>query len=204
MTNLAGLREELDGELFTPDSPGYEGVRRPANPNYQDARPWLVVRCGSAADVARGIRYARDNGIPIRLAYTGIDGSARVVPLGFHWDGEQFVVCTVPNSPKVRALESNPLVALTIDTETFPPHALLVRGTASLETVDGVPPEYLEASRKSVGDAGMPAFETQVRAIYQQMVRITIEPQWAKLLDFETRLPTVIEHLINRRGAAAG
>jgi hypothetical protein len=141
--------------------------------------------------------------IPVRLAYTSIDGSPRVVPLGFHWNGEQFVVCTVPESPKVRALASNPLVALTIDTETFPPHVLLVRGTASLETVDGVPPEYLEASRKSVGEAGMPAFETHVRGLYERMVRITIEPQWAKLMDFDTRMPTAIENLIKRRGASA-
>jgi hypothetical protein len=144
--------------------------------------------------------------IPVRLAYTSIDGSPRVVPLGFHWDGAKFVVCTVPGSPKVRALASHPLVALTIDTETFPPHVLLIRGTASVETVDGVPTEYLEASRKSVGDAGMPAFEAQVRGMYQRMVRITIEPHWAKLMDFETRMPTAIEKLIKRNhgGAAAG
>lgn len=112
-------------------------------------------------------------------------------------------MCTVPESPKVRALASNPLVAITIDTETFPPHMLLVRGTASLETIDGVPPEYLEASRKSVGEAGMPAFEAQVRRLYQRMARITIEPQWAKLMDYETRMPTAIENFIKRRGAPA-
>lgn len=134
--------------------------------------------------------------IPVRLAYTAVDGSPRVVPLGFHWNGEQFVICTVPGSAKTRALATNPRVALTIDTETFPPHALLVRGIASLETVDGVPPEYLAASRKQVGDAGMPAFEAQVRTLYQQMVRITVEPRWAKILDFETRLPTAIENLV--------
>jgi hypothetical protein len=43
---------------------------------------------------------------------------------------------------------------------------------------------------------GMPAFEAQVPGLYQQMVRITIEPRWAKLLDFETRLPTPVENLI--------
>ena len=142
--------------------------------------------------------------IPARVAYTSVDGSPRVVPLGFHWNGEQFVICTIPGSPKVRALTARPQVALTIDTDTFPPQALLVRGSASLETVDGVPPEYLEASRKSVGEAGMPAFEAQVRGLYEQMVRITIEPQWAKVLDFETRLPTPVERLIKRKAATAG
>ena len=144
--------------------------------------------------------------IPARVAYTSVDGSPRAVPLCFHWNGEQFVICTVPGSPKVRALAAHPQVALTIDTDTFPPHVLLVRGSASLETVEGVPPEYLEASRRQVGEAGMPAFEAQVRGLYQQMVRITVEPRWAKLLDFETRLPTPVENLIKikRLGSAAG
>jgi hypothetical protein len=144
--------------------------------------------------------------IPARVAYTSVDGLPRVVLLGFHWNGERFVICTIPSSPKVRALAAHREVALTIDTDTFPPHVLLVRGSASLETVKGVPPEYLEASRKQVGEAGMAAFEAQVRGLYQQMVRITIEPRWAKLLDFETRLPTPVENLIKikRMGAAAG
>ena len=82
--------------------------------------------------------------IPARLAYTGLDGFPRVIPIGFHWNGEQIVVCTAPNAYKVKALAANPKVALTIDTDTQPPHVLLVRGTASMEIVDGVPPEYLE------------------------------------------------------------
>jgi hypothetical protein len=51
----------------------------------------------------------------------------------------------------------------------------------------------------------MPAFEARVRGLYEQMVRITIDPEWAKLLDFETRLPTPVENLIKlkRRGVSA-
>jgi nitroimidazol reductase NimA-like FMN-containing flavoprotein (pyridoxamine 5'-phosphate oxidase superfamily) len=134
--------------------------------------------------------------IPARVAYTGIDGSPRVIPLGFHWNGAAFVICTAPNAPKVRALAANPAVAMTIDTESFPPRALLVRGTASLETVDGVPEEYLAASRKSVGPEQFAAFEAQVRSMYTQMVRITITPHWAKVLDFVTRLPRPMEELV--------
>jgi pyridoxamine 5'-phosphate oxidase-like protein len=142
--------------------------------------------------------------IPARVAYTGLDGSPRAVPLGFHWNGQQFVICTIPDSPKVRALAAHPRLALTIDTVTFPPHVLLVRGTASLETVEGVPSEYLEAARKQIAEADMPGFEAQVRALYQQMVRITIEPEWAKLLDFETRLPTAVANLMQRMATNAG
>ena len=139
-----------------------------------------------------------DSNIPARLAYTGRDGAPRAIPIAFDWTGTEFVVCTPPHAAKVRALQANPRVALTIDTTTFPPHVLLVRGTARVEVVDGVPPEYLAGSRKIVGEARFPEFENQVQALYQQMARIAIVPEWAKLLDFETRLPRAVEQLVNQ------
>lgn len=137
--------------------------------------------------------------IPVRPAYTGIDGFPRVVPLAFHWNCAQIVVCTIPNAPTVRALETNSKVALTIDTDTQPPHVLLVCGTASIEVVDGVPPEFLEGSKKLVDEQQWQAFEAQVRELYEQMVRITIVPEWAKLLDFETGLPSSVERSVRGR-----
>lgn len=138
-----------------------------------------------------------NSAIPARLAYTGRDGFPRAIPIGFYWNGTQFFVCTAPNAPKVRALAANPKVALTIDTDTFPPHVLLVRGTASIEVVDGIPPEYLEASKKGIEAEQWQAFEAQARALYKQMARITIAPEWAKLLDFETRIPSFLAELIH-------
>ena len=129
--------------------------------------------------------------IPARLAYTGHDGFPRVIPIGFHWNGTQFIMATAPNAPKVRALNARPQVALTIDTVTFPPNVLMVRGTASIEIVDGVPAEYLEASKKQVSADQWEAFETQVRQHYKQMAKISITPTWAKLFDFVTRAPSV-------------
>ena len=136
--------------------------------------------------------------IPARLAYLGLDGFPRAIPIGFHWNGSQLVLCTVPHAPKVSALKTNPKVALTVDTNTVPPHVLLVRGTAAIDIVDGVPPEYLAASGKVVGPDQWDAFEAQVRAMYKQMARIKITPLWAKLLDFQTRFPTSIEKLIRQ------
>ena len=134
--------------------------------------------------------------IPARLAYNARDGSPRAIPIGFLWNGEVFVMCTTINAPKVKALAANPKVALTVDTESFPPHVLLVRGEAAVEVVDGVPDEYLEASRRFVGEEGMPEFEAGVRALYKQMAIIRVTPTWAKIHDFETRLPSPVEELI--------
>lgn len=134
-----------------------------------------------------------------RLAYNGSDGYPRVVPIGYFWRGGEFIVCTAVNAPKVRALQINPKVALTVDTEAQPPHILLVRGTASVEIVDGVPPEYLEASKRYVPPEQWQEFEVQVRGLYEQMARITITPDWAKLIDFETRLPIALEQILAQR-----
>jgi hypothetical protein len=134
-----------------------------------------------------------------RLGYSGLDGSPRVAPIGYLWNGTSFIMCTAVKAPKVRALTANPKVAMTIDTDAQPPHILLVRGTASVEIVDGVPDEFLEASRKVLPPEQWPAFEDQVRSMYPQMARITIQPEWAKLLDFETRLPSAAEELVRDR-----
>ncbi|GAA3515470.1 FAD-binding oxidoreductase [Actinocatenispora rupis] len=62
MSDLAAFRDSLDGVLLDPGSPGYERARRPVNPAYRQVRPRYVVRCGSAADVARAVTYARVSG----------------------------------------------------------------------------------------------------------------------------------------------
>lgn len=138
--------------------------------------------------------------IHARLAYNAQDGSPRVIPIGYTWNGEAFVMASPLNAPKVEALAANPTVALTIDTESFPPHVLLVRGEAAVEVVDGVPDEFVEAARRFVGEDGMPAWEAGVRALYTRMALIRVTPTWAKVLDFETRLPSPVEELI--KGAA--
>ena len=70
------------------------------------------------AEQSPGARALLRSSIPARLAYAGTDGSPRVVPVGFYWDGAQLIVGTTPAAPKVRALAANPKVALTIDTNT--------------------------------------------------------------------------------------
>jgi hypothetical protein len=140
--------------------------------------------------------------VPARLAYTAVDGDPRVIPVGFWWTGERLLVFTVPKAAKVRALQENPRVAITIDTLLpWPPRVLLIRGSATVELVDGVPDEYVEASRKALPAEVFPDWEAQVRGLYDQMVRITIEPDWAKLLDFETTLPKAVEDLIHAKMA---
>jgi nitroimidazol reductase NimA-like FMN-containing flavoprotein (pyridoxamine 5'-phosphate oxidase superfamily) len=140
------------------------------------------------------------SGSMARLAYNGHDGFPRVIPVGIYWTGERIVVCTAPTSPKARALSSRPEVALTIDTGGSPEEAksLQVRGLATLETIDGVADEYLAAARKEMDGDQLAEFEQNVRSVYKQMVRISIEPTWARFYDFGAgRLPGFLAALLN-------
>jgi len=136
------------------------------------------------------------------LAYLGPDGLPRVIPVGFYWTGTHVVVCTATTAPKVRALATRPEVAVTIDGGSEPENAksLMVRGRATLQTVDGIPNEYLAASSKSWDAEQRAEFEKQVRLVYDQMVRISIEPYWARFYDFGAgRLPGFLTRLVNDR-----
>ena len=76
------------------------------------------------------------------LAYIGMDGAPRVIPVGFFWTGDQIVISTATTAPKVTALSAHPDVAVTIDAGDTPDQArsLSIRGRASVEIVDGVVP----------------------------------------------------------------
>jgi nitroimidazol reductase NimA-like FMN-containing flavoprotein (pyridoxamine 5'-phosphate oxidase superfamily) len=140
------------------------------------------------------------SGSMARLAYSGHDGFPRVIPVGFHWTGERIVVSTAPSSPKASALSARTQVALTIDTGSTPEEAkaLLVRGLATLETIDGVTEEYLASARNSMDGPELAEFEANVHSTYQQMVRISIEPVWARFYDFGAgRLPAFLARLVN-------
>ncbi|SDT31164.1 pyridoxamine 5'-phosphate oxidase family protein [Microlunatus soli] len=136
-----------------------------------------------------------------RLAYVAKDGTPRTVPIAFAWNGTEIVMCTSKNAPKLHALKANPSVALTIDTEVHPPKILLIRGRAELDYVDGIPDEYLEANTSYAMTAEQRVeWEAEVRSLYRDgMVRIVVTPTWAKLIDFETTLPSAVAELVEQR-----
>lgn len=130
--------------------------------------------------------------IPARLAYIATDGTPRVVPIWFHWNGHDFVMGTPPKAPKLKALAKNPKVALTIDDNAFPHKVLLVRGTSRLQSVEGVVPEYAAAAERYFGAEQGRAWVKQLSGMIPSMVRITVSPEWVGLLDFQTRFPSAL------------
>jgi PPOX class probable F420-dependent enzyme len=129
---------------------------------------------------------------PAKLAYTWMDGTPRVVPIWFHWTGEQFVLASPTKAPKLRALAADPRVALTIDDNAWPYKVLLVRGRADVEMLDDVAPEYELAATRYFGPELGPSWVSTLRGT--PTARIAITPSWAGILDFETRFPSALAH----------
>lgn len=136
----------------------------------------------------------------MRVAYTGRDGAPRVVPVSYLLRGGQFVFCTIASAAKVAALRADPRVAITIDTPHPDLCCLLVRGTVATDIIEGVPPEYLEASFRSIPADQHEAFEQQVRDLYDRMARFTVTPTFVRLNDFRRTAPRDVERLMTAKG----
>lgn len=141
---------------------------------------------------------------PARFAYNWTDGTPRVVPIGFHWNGHEIVLGTPTDAPKMKALKDGSKVALTIDTTEGVGKVLLIRGTAHVDVVDGIAPEYAEMCKRVMGEEGGQQWLDQLAPICPKMARIKITPEWVGMLDFETRFPSALERAMEgAQGAAA-
>src|SRR5690348_3497082 len=137
--------------------------------------------------------------IPAQLAYTWTDGTPRVLPIGFHWDGTQIVMGTPVDAPKMKALTRQPKVALTINSYEFPYKVLCVRGTVSIDKADSIIPEYASMTRRCFDAQGAEAWLSNVEAMLPAMggmFRLALTPEWVGILDFEQRFPSAIEHAL--------
>jgi hypothetical protein len=137
--------------------------------------------------------------IPARYAYTATDGTPRIVASWFHWTGEELVMPTFISAPhirhpayRVRDLRANPDVAVTIDTESFPPEVLTIRGRAEVTEVAGIAPEYALAAHRYLGEEEATTYLGQIDQPGTRMARIAVRPAWVGVLDFQTRLPSAL------------
>lgn len=151
------------------------------------------------SEVAQRLLQAR---VPARLAYQWIDGTPRVIPIGFHWNGTELVFGTPPDSPKMSVLRDGVWAAASIDTELMPYKVLQVRGRIRTDTVDGVAPEYEKMTLRMLGDEQGQAWLATLRPMTSSMSRIFLTPEWVGVLDFETRFPSALERAMER--AASG
>jgi hypothetical protein len=141
--------------------------------------------------------------IPARLAFLAVNGTPRIVPTWFHWTGEELVMGTFVSAPhvtepaaRISALRANPAVAVTIDTNQFPPEVLSLRGNAVVTEHRGVVAEYADAARRYLGDEASLDYLAMLDHPSTVMARIAITPTWVGLVDFTTRMPRPLGGLI--------
>lgn len=143
-----------------------------------------MLRCLINDPVAQELLQSR---VPARLAYNWRDGSPRAVPIWFHWTGQEVVLCSPPKAPKLKALPQNRAVAISIDTDTRPYRVLQIRGTAKVEMVEAIPPEYEAAAKRYLGVDQGRAWVERVKGMTSTTARIAVRPEWVGILDFATR-----------------
>lgn len=129
---------------------------------------------------------------PLRLAYVALDGTPRVVPVLFHWTGEEIVMGGFAPSARGRALRANPRVAITIDTDEQQPEVLSLRGAAEVAEVRGIVPEYETYMRAGMPAEAADAYFAELRSRNMLMERITVRPDWVAVVDFRTRFPAAM------------
>jgi Pyridoxamine 5'-phosphate oxidase len=158
------------------------------------------IRQGSVelleSDVARRLLAST---IPARYAFIAEDGTPRVVASWFEWTGDEIVMPTFISAPhirhaayRVRTLRANPEVAITIDTESFPPEVLTIRGRAEITETDGIVPEYAMAANRYLGEEEATEYLAQIDHPSTRMARIAVRPAWVGVLDFQARLPSAL------------
>jgi hypothetical protein len=135
---------------------------------------------------------------PAHLAYNWRDGTPRVIPIGFHWNGQEIVLATATDAPKTKVLTNGCKVALSIERDSSPPKILLIRGTVHTDTVEGLAPEYTAMILRTMSEQEGQTLLKEAARLYPRMTRIFIHPDWVGLLDFETRLPSAVERAIER------
>jgi hypothetical protein len=127
-----------------------------------------------------------------RLAYTGKDGTPRLIPVNFLWTGDEVVIGAFAGTYKVRDLRARPDVAVTVDTADGPPQVLMLRGKATLTEVEGVLPEYATIQRQGMGEEAGNRYLEAIDQPGLRMVRIGLRPTWVGVLDFQQRYPGLI------------
>ena len=98
------------------------------------------------------------------------DGQPQTSPVWFLWDGERFLIYSMPASQKVPNIGSHPQVALNLDSEGDGGGIVTFEGAAEV-VESGAWPDYVGKYERPILDLGytVPQFESE----YSTPIRVT-------------------------------
>lgn len=101
-------------------------------------------------------------------------GTPMPTPVWFLWQEEAALIYSEPDTAKVKAIRSNPKVALNFNSDEHGGSVVILKGTATL-VAEPPPltafPEFVEKYRQGTESLGMSAEETASQ--FSQLIRIT-------------------------------
>ena len=124
-----------------------------------------------------------------RLAYLALDGTPRLIPTLFHWNGSEIVLPGFATAARLRAIQANPSIAVTIDIAGPPPQVLQLRGSADVQVEPGMVDEYELAHKRYYGVDQGERNVAPLRDAGVSMARVVLRPSWVGVIDFQERLP---------------
>lgn len=127
-----------------------------------------------------------------RLAYVALDGTPRVIPTLFHWNGSEIVLPGFATAARLRAIRRRPAIAVTIDVAGPPPHILQLRGDAQVQVVPDLLEEYELAHKRYYGEEQGEQNVASLRGAGVAMARVALRPTWVGVTDFERRVPRAL------------
>ena len=78
----------------------------------------------------------REPGLLAVIGTNAAHGYPLLVPVWYRWDGEAILVWSLESRAWIRNLASNPKAGVSVQEESAPQMAVIMRGTASVETSD--------------------------------------------------------------------
>lgn len=130
-----------------------------------------------SAPLSPNVELLLGSRIPARLAWTHGSVQPRVLPIWFHWNGETLAMATFEGAAKLRDIQDGTVVAVSIDTDTFPYRSLKLRGPVSLQQTDDLADAYREAAIRYLGPETGPRWCEALAGRAQ--VLLTLTPTWA-------------------------
>jgi PPOX class probable F420-dependent enzyme len=91
------------------------------------------------------------------LTTVAADGTPQPSPVWFLWDGQQILMYSMPNTPKLRHIQARPNVALNFDSDEGG-DVVVLTGQARIaesEAAANATPAYLDKYREAIGEIGM-------------------------------------------------
>lgn len=111
----------------------------------------------------------------IWLATVNKDGVPQPSPVWFHWQGDEILIFSQPNTPKVRNIGRNPAVSLNFNSSDDGGDVAVFTGVAEI-VADGPKAHQVEAyvTKYDDGFRGLGMTPEEMAASYSETIRVTI------------------------------